>query len=50
MTSFNYNLQLLSKDQILDILVNLISGGVGGAISTLSTYPLTNIRMRLISA
>ena len=41
---------MLSKDQVLDILVNLISGGIGGAISTASTYPLTSIRMRLISS
>jgi len=41
---------MLTNDQMRDILVQLISGGFAGAIATASTYPITNIRMRLISA
>ena len=36
------------KEKASEIFVQLLTGSVGGAISTLFTYPLTNIRLRSI--
>ena len=41
---------MFNPDQTREILVQLLSGAFAGAISTASTYPLTSLRTRLISA
>jgi hypothetical protein len=40
---------MLSQGKYIEILVHLISGGIGGGVSTTITYPFTNIRLRKIA-
>lgn len=36
------------EENLSDILVELFSGALGGAVSSFVTYPLTNLRIKII--
>lgn len=40
---------MLSDEKKTEILVQLISGAVGGALSTAASYPFSNLRLRRIT-
>lgn len=41
---------MFTNIDFVEILTHLISGGIGGAVSTALTYPLSNIRYRCITS
>ena len=40
---------MLTNTDLAEMLVHLLSGGIGGAVSTAITYPLSNFRFRAIT-
>jgi hypothetical protein len=39
---------MFTNREFAELLTHLVSGGVGGAVSTAITYPLSNLRFRAI--
>ena len=40
---------MLTNRDLAELLTHLVAGGIGGAVSTAITYPLSNIRYRCIT-
>ncbi len=40
---------MLSEHKLVEMLVQLVSGGIAGGISTAISYPFTNVRQRAIA-
>ena len=40
---------MLADEKIVELLVHLLCGGVGGGLATVFSYPFTNLRLRRIS-
>lgn len=41
---------MFTNKDLVELLTHLVAGGIGGAVSTATTYPLSNIRFRCITA
>ncbi len=40
---------MITEQKLVEMLVHLLSGGLGGAVSTSFSYPFTNLRLRVVS-
>ena len=40
---------MLADERVVELLVHLLCGGVGGGLATVFSYPFTNLRLRRIS-
>ncbi len=40
---------MLSQPKVLEVLVQLVCGGLSGGVSTAVSYPFTNLRLRRIN-
>jgi hypothetical protein len=41
---------MMTEKKAIEMLVHLISGALGGAVSTGCAYPFANLRLRRVSA